>query len=290
MKRGRLEEARLLAEQSAAQGFPGAQQLMGAFYYTGELGGENRDQQAKYWLKRAADPLGGNWKGSQMILAMGYIKGRFSNKRPFKRALYWLELAHRGGMEGAACLIGRLYYDGDLGEENRYQNAEEWLLRAANGEEPDTTGEAEYFLGNIYNDGLLGERDASKAKRYYQRAAEKKYASAFNRLGLGAYKGTLGAEKNLDDALKWFQEAWTAGCSTGAVNCALVHWLQGRRQRSEEILSEISDNADYRQSFLCGYKTFVASEDEKERAFGLWMSGFLRGEGSDGDGDGSDGE
>ena len=91
---------------------------------------------------------------------------------------------------------------------NREQDAEllrqvfEWFHKAAE----QGNAEAQFELGEAYDDGVGVEQDYSRAAEWYRKAAEQGYAEAQNSLGACYYNGS-GVAKDQAKAVEWFQKA-----------------------------------------------------------------------------------
>jgi TPR repeat protein len=77
------------------------------------------------------------------------------------------------------------------------QELEELAKKAESG-----GAEAQYLLGQAYDEGRLVPRDLAEALKWYSRAAEAGYAEAQNSLG-----SALQAEKRYAEALAWYEKA-----------------------------------------------------------------------------------
>ena len=67
-------------------------------------------------------------------------------------------------------------------------------------------GEAQFYLGECYYDGIGVPKNYTEAAKLFQKAAEQGYAEAQNNLGECYYKGN-GVTKDYTEAVKWFQKA-----------------------------------------------------------------------------------
>lgn len=96
-------------------------------------------------------------------------------------------------------------YRGEYTGESRYDKAFDYFLKAAANKHPS----AYWMLGNmIINEKIAKatKKDLKMAFDYFTKAKELGNIAAINSLGLCYYNG-LGVEKNIDKALKLFQEA-----------------------------------------------------------------------------------
>ncbi|GGZ88788.1 hypothetical protein GCM10007161_20460 [Ignatzschineria indica] len=80
---------------------------------------------------------------------------------------------------------------------------------------------AQYYLGNKYAQGAEVPQDLTKAKYYWEKAAEQGNANALYNLGMIYYSGQ-GAAKNPELALNYFQRSAQAGNSRAALNAGTM--------------------------------------------------------------------
>jgi TPR repeat protein len=126
----------------------------------------------------------------------------------------------RDGDLSAQCRIAESF----MAKETRggYLRALPWLRRAASAGDPW----AEYHLGLIYDHGLAGHRDRSRAARWYERAAAKGYASAQLNLGI-VLANRRGRFRDLRRAVHLYRLAARQGRRNAAYNLGL-YYREGR--------------------------------------------------------------
>lgn len=93
-------------------------------------------------------------------------------------------------------------YEGGLGIAPNAPLAIDWFRKAAGND----VAQAEYHLGLLYEIGETVERDYARAAEWYRRAAEQGYAPAQNNLG-SLYLRGLGVEANPLEAYFWISLA-----------------------------------------------------------------------------------
>lgn len=111
------------------------------------------------------------------------------------------------GTGESAYVLGVRYLKG-LGVKQSIPRAEDWLKRAAD----KGVAAAEYRLGTIC---AAKSGEAARAVAWYRRAAEKGDVDAMLALALCAERGT-GLEKNLEEALFWYQKGAQSGSKEAA--------------------------------------------------------------------------
>ncbi len=112
------------------------------------------------------------------------------------KAMDWLMKAAQANDRKAQCAIGKMHLK-SMGQ-NSKREAAKWIVMAAEGGD----AEAQYLAGCLYEGGLAGEKDMSKALQYYHRSALQGDDAAKKRLKSFAesMRKTLGIEKPQDPA------------------------------------------------------------------------------------------
>ncbi len=87
-------------------------------------------------------------------------------------------------------------------EQKQYQQAEKQFLKIAG----QGNADAQYYLGQLYRLGQLGDSDINKAVKYYQLAASQGHAQAMRNLGTIYYYGNLG-EPDYETAYNWIKKS-----------------------------------------------------------------------------------
>lgn len=195
-----------------------------------------------YWLEKAAtqgDPL------AMVFLSGVYSVFDFGVEHDFARALQWhFKLAEMGYTEVYGELAD-LYYDGSLVEQD-YIEALRLYLLAANGGNPSAmqklsdmyaqglgtapdikesqhwrlkaayamVPEAQYRLAEIYLEG--GNLYPNQAQEWRQRAFDEPGLGAIHRLA-NYYEQQVPAEKDMDEALRWYALAALNGHARAAL-------------------------------------------------------------------------
>ncbi len=109
--------------------------------------------------------------------------------------------------EGAAFLLGSLYEEGSSVKKDEAAALKYYRLGYEMGD-----GEAACRLGEIYNEGLLGQaRDEKKAYSCFKLAAEKDNPTAMFMMGRYLQNGMGGVTASDDEAIEWYQKALEAG-------------------------------------------------------------------------------
>lgn len=86
-----------------------------------------------------------------------------------------------------------------------YREARYWREAAEQGD-----AEAQYHLGNSYENGFDVTKDVAEAVKWYRKAAEHGYADAQSYLGF-IYQFGVGVAEDVDEARKWYQKAADQG-------------------------------------------------------------------------------
>ena len=93
-------------------------------------------------------------------------------------------------------------YKDGSGVEQSYSKAKEWFEKAAE----NGNEYAMFQIGFLYENGNGVEQSYSKAKEWYEKAAEHDHATAMLRIGY-LYKDGNGVEKDHGKAEEWFRKA-----------------------------------------------------------------------------------
>lgn len=120
------------------------------------------------------------------------------------------------GDYNAQCYVGHLYLSGK-GVEQNFQKARYWYQRVIDQEGADAkiVAHAHLVLGVLFNSGKGGKTCHQTAKTCFETAARQGYTDAHINLGLMYAKG-IGVEKDLQQALYWWQLAAEKGHPTAA--------------------------------------------------------------------------
>jgi TPR repeat protein len=165
------------------------------------FGGIPDHEQAKYWLKKAAD---GGHIGAKYGLALFY-NGTSELAAVSDETKKWLEAAAEARRIGAQVILGHLY-GSKLGGAYDADKARKWFKVAARAESP----EAQYNLANMCLAGLGGERNPLEAIEWLEKAATGGHLEAQFGLAL-LYDDNFGFVRDSLNAKKWFRRAAGAG-------------------------------------------------------------------------------
>ncbi len=161
---------------------------LGYLHYAGRGGLAVDKAQAAALFLKASDA--GDAHASYMCGLMSQRGDGVPQSNP--KAVELFMKAAEAGEAKAQLSLGVMYLkSGALG--NNRQEAARWLLMASDAGEPD----AQYLMGYIFENGLVGEKDMSKALQYYHRSALQGNETAKRRLKSFAngVRKTLGIEK-----------------------------------------------------------------------------------------------
>lgn len=109
---------------------------------------------------------------------------------------------------GLLCLLSFAVHAADIDQalssyENRqYLQAEKQFLKLAG----KGSANAQYYLGQLYRLGHIGEPDINRAVEYYEQAATRGHTQAMRNLGAVYYYGNLG-EPDFAKAYEWIKKA-----------------------------------------------------------------------------------
>ena len=106
-------------------------------------------------LTEKEDPVG------LIILADQFRKGTYGKKEPLEAIKLYRKAVDAGISFGLEC-IGHLYYLGE-GVEKDYKKAFEYMTKESKQKAPETN----FYLGEMYRDGLYCEQDDNKAIAMY---------------------------------------------------------------------------------------------------------------------------
>lgn len=120
-------------------------------------------------------------------------KAASGTKEDFEQALEWTQKAARSGFREAQMTLAGLYYYGGKHVERDAAKARMWFERAAE----QGSAEARFFLGEIYAQGDGVERDVDRAVKEWSLAAQKGVAEAEYRLGLFYMEGGRDLEQGI---------------------------------------------------------------------------------------------
>lgn len=122
----------------------------------------------------------------------------------------------------ARFLLGTMYWEGMLIEQNKIK-AKELLLEAASNE----YAPAQYKLSSMYYKGDAGEQSFDKAFKWEERAGSSNNPIVLDALAF-LYRTGLGCTRNLDKALQCYNKAISLGCESALAVAAEIYSIQGK--------------------------------------------------------------
>lgn len=136
----------------------------------------------------------------------------------YKEALKWFKEAAKQNVVEAMFTLGIMYEQG-IGINKDEDKAFHHYLKSAQGGYED----AQYRMGSIYLDGLLGvEKNISKAVEWFEKAAESHHIDSIYNLGY-LYENGIGVERNGKKALYYYKRASLLGDYQAKLNIAHIY-------------------------------------------------------------------
>ena len=184
-----FKEAAKWFRRAADQDYLSAQLILAEYYEMG-IGGITDLYEAFKWYHNAAEQ---NNAFGQFKVGMCYYCG-IGTDWNFEEAVKWYrKAADQDYLPAQLSLAG--CYEGGNGVEKDTAQAKKWLEKAANHQfkgdsinseetpnptslEKEAQAKAQYNLGVYFENGIAGERDISKAKEWYRKAADNGYEPA----------------------------------------------------------------------------------------------------------------
>jgi TPR repeat protein len=173
-----------------------------SFMYENGLGFDQNDEQAVYWIQKAAE-LGDVY--SQFKLAMIYKNGTDSKSQNLGKAVYWLKKSAESNYAIAENELGVMYYNG-TGVTQDYAKAIPLFEKAA--EQGNANGQ--YNFGNALENGITVDQNLNEAFKMYTMSAKKGNTKAQSALGMMYFQGK-GIPIDLEEAEYWFKKASEKG-------------------------------------------------------------------------------
>ncbi|MCL2742522.1 MAG: sel1 repeat family protein [Planctomycetaceae bacterium] len=197
--------------KAAEQGLAEAQYQLGVFYSNGTGVHQNYAEGIK-WFSKAAEQ---KYTPAQKALdaAYGFVYGfpLYEDSGTVLR-----EAAENGDVQSQFRLGSA--YDAGIGVPQDYSEAVKWYTKAAEQGGGEGKGAcAKNMLGYIYLRGHGVDKDEVKALSLFMEAAEDGCSHAPDSVG-ECYENGYGAERNLTEALKWYQKGAAIGDDTAAEN------------------------------------------------------------------------
>ena len=112
------------------------------------------------------------------------------------------EQAAELGLPEAQGIMADIYYEGKVVEQD-FDKCFEWATKAAEG--GDTWGQ--FRLGWAYSEGEGCRKDFAQAIKWFKKTVESGEYFAFNNIGTMYLRGGYGIEKDLTEAVAWYQRA-----------------------------------------------------------------------------------
>ena len=179
-------------EVEAESGDGHVQACLAWIYYN--LSSANRDyQKAHHWYEKSAVQ---GYSVAQSMLGLMFGRGD-GVRRNAKAEIVWYRRAAEQGSP-----IGQFNLAMALGDQGDFEGEFTWARRAAN----LRYAEAEYWMGQMFEDGEGRPVDLQESFSWYQKAAEQGYAPAQLKLG-EFYQYGNGREENYQEAKKWYEAA-----------------------------------------------------------------------------------
>lgn len=202
------EKAEEWYTKAAEQGYPAAQNNLGAMYvrrYEESEGNPKILETAEKWFQRAAE--------------QGYLPAQHNLGviRSGQIRLKWWSQAAAQGYAPSQLELGNLYYRGD-GVDQDFTEAMKWYSKAAKQNNPL----AQSNLGSCYFYGRGVKEDLREAARWYRKAAKQGYDGGQFGLAL-AYQQGRGVDKNEAEAVRWYRKAAERGNLEAQNNLAVLY-------------------------------------------------------------------
>ncbi|MDT7042135.1 tetratricopeptide repeat protein [Candidatus Nitronereus thalassa] len=179
-------------ETEAESGDGHAQAGLAWIYYN--LSSANRDfQKAHNWYEKSAVQ---GYSVAQSMLGLMFGRGD-GVRQNAKAEIVWYRRAAEQGSP-----IGQFNLALALGDQGDFEGEYTWARRAAD----LRYAEAEYLMGQMFENGDGRPVDLQESFTWYQKAAEQGYALAQLKLG-EFYQYGNGREENFQEAKKWYEAA-----------------------------------------------------------------------------------
>jgi len=199
MVRNVPEEYRWL-KKAAENGHCMAQSALSIMYYLGNTidGFDKNDSEAFRWALEAAKQCD---LSAMEHVAESYRSGR-GVKKNIAKAIEWYTRAAEAGWTSSAMELGKMFYNGDDVQQD-FRQAFEWFMPIA--EKPKNkdgyadyyAGMAQYYVGVMYADGSVVQKDLIEASKWLSKAAENGVDKAYDRLANLDQKGLGGILKKI---------------------------------------------------------------------------------------------
>lgn len=222
-------------EAHAESGDAHAQSSLAWIYYN--LSNATKDyQKAHLWYEKAAIQ---GYAVAQSNIGLMFGRGDGVRKNSKAKIVWYRRAAGQGSP------IGQFNLALALGEQGDFDGKFTWARRAANLHYAD----AEFLMGQIYEEGEGGPRDLQEALSWYQRAAAQDHAVAQYKIGELYHYGT-GMQQDYTQARKWYEAAAENGHAAAMAN--LGHFFEkgfGVKQSYEDAWEWYVQGADQNNSY-----------------------------------------
>ncbi len=197
----------------AVEGDAKAQNNLGFCYYN-----ENKYVEALEWFNKAAEQ---GIIEAQFNLAACDICLNGSYGCDYRQVLNRLLKVAEQGMAEAQHILGQLYYNGRIVDQN-YYNAVDWYFKAA--EQGFSPSQNKLGICYQYGQGVLGSDKAKKAFEWYIKAAEQGFGPGQYNLGK-CYARGVGVTTDPVRAIEWYTKAAEQGYRLEEVQDYLSRYL-----------------------------------------------------------------
>lgn len=190
--------------QHASHGIADAQSQLAHLYSRGISTDQDYNEAFK-WGKRSAEQ--GNARGLAQV-GIAYEYGRGVQEDPML-AMKHYRLAAAKGNGLAKVRIGQSYISGN-GVKKNSRLGKQWLMDAFDTPPTNPSDESQlyaaFYLGIFYRFDVNADKDLDKAVKWFEEAAKGGFALAQIHLG-EMYRDGIGVNKDSAKALKWFKKA-----------------------------------------------------------------------------------
>jgi len=168
-----VSDIRRRAQQNDAE----ALYFLGIMYYYGNAVGIEKDtKEAAKYFKQAANK---GHQPAQVNLAMLLLLDPANNRNAALAVTYFTRAAENGDADAQWCL-GRVYYEGRVGNRPDYERAAAWFHKSAEAGNPFGL----FHMGIMHEYGLGVQQNFVEAGRFYKRAADMENLDAMYYLAL----------------------------------------------------------------------------------------------------------
>ena len=184
-----------------------------------------------FWLRKAAEKGGAR---EQYLLAkadLGLPYTWHQLELNSKEASAMLKKAIAQNYAPAMTALGHWYMEGGRYLDVDYTLGMEWLNKASLAGDP----EANYWIGDAYENGRGARRDQREANRWFLKGAELGDGDCQDTLAVNLAEGN-GTPKDVKEAVNWFRKSAEGGNVWGTCNLGL-HYMRGEGVPKDYVLS-----------------------------------------------------